>query len=180
MLFEEKVIPIKGGQAILRSPKTEDAKEMLQYLVSTAGETEYLIRTPEDIHITLEQEEKFLKGVLQSPDELMIVCEVDGKVAGNCSLSFMNKVKMRHRCNIGIALLKDYWNRGIGTQMFIEMEKIARERNVRQMELEVLEGNERAIHLYEKMGFRFVGERPDAYRMEDGRLLKEYFMQKIL
>lgn len=180
MFFHEKVIDIKGGKAVLRSPRAEDAQELIDYLVSTAGETDFLIRCPEDIRLTVEQEERFLNAVLNSPDDLMIVCEVDGKIAGNCSLAFMDKKKMRHRSNVGIALLKEYWGRGIGTRMFEEMEKIARERGVRQMELEVLEGNERAVHLYEKMGFRFVGKRPDAFMAEDGRLLTEYFMQKIL
>lgn len=180
MLFEEKIIDIKGGKATLRAPKLSDAQELIEYLIATAGETDFLIRTPQDICMTVEQEERFLQRVLNSPDDLMIVCEVDGKIAGNCSLMFMNKEKMRHRANVGIALLQEFWNRGIGTQMFVEMEKAAREKGVRQMELEVQEGNERAMHLYEKMGFRFVGHRPDAFMMKDGTLLKEYFMQKLL
>ena len=180
MLFEEKIIDIKGGKATLRAPKLSDAQELIEYLIATAGETDFLIRTPQDICMTVEQEERFLQHVLNSPDDLMIVCEVDGKIAGNCSLMFMDKVKMRHRANVGIALLREFWDRGIGTQMFMEMEKAARKRNVRQMELEVLEGNDRAIHLYEKMGFRLVGSRPDAFMMQDGTLLSEYFMQKIL
>ena len=180
MHFEAKEINIKGGKAVLRSPVKEDAQALIEYLIATAGETEFLIRCPEDICMTLEQEERFLHNVLASPDDLMIVCTVDGKHAGNCSLAFMDKKKMRHRCNIGIALRKEYWNRGIGTQMFEEMERIARERGVRQMELEVLEGNERAIRLYEKMGFSVVGERPDAYMLQDGTLRKEYFMMKVL
>ena len=43
-----------------------------------------------------------------------------------------------------------------------------------------MEGNERARALYEKYGFKIVGERPNAFKLKDGRLLKEYFMQKEL
>ena len=32
----------------------------------------------------------------------------------------------------------------------------------------------------EKYGFQIVGERPNAFKLKDGRLLKEYFMQKEL
>lgn len=180
MLFSEKEIAIKGGKALLRSPRTEDAQEMLQYLRQTSAETEFLIRSPEDAFPTLEQEERFLRVVLPDENHLMIVCEVDGHIAGNCSLMLKDKAKMRHRASIGIALLKMYWGRGIGTHLLMEMEKAAREKGVMLLELEVLEGNERAIRLYEKMGFHFVGERPDAFLMPDGRLLKEYFMQKKL
>ena len=31
-----------------------------------------------------------------------------------------------------------------------------------------------------KYGFQIVGERPNAFKLKDGRLLKEYFMQKEL
>ena len=116
-------------------------------------------------------------GILSDLGVLLFVCQFLHK---KYIAMFMDKVKMRHRANVGIALLREFWDRGIGTQMFMEMEKAARERNVRQMELEVLEGNDRAIHLYEKMGFRLVGSRPDAFMMQDGTLLSEYFMQKIL
>ena len=45
-----------------------------------------------------------------------------------------------------------------------------------QMELEFAEGNSRARALYEKMGFRIAGLRPDAIRLKDGTLLNEYIM----
>lgn len=45
-----------------------------------------------------------------------------------------------------------------------------------QMELEYVEGNSRARALYEKMGFRITGVRPNAIRLKDGTLLNEYTM----
>ena len=45
-----------------------------------------------------------------------------------------------------------------------------------QMELEFVEGNDRARHLYEKMGFRIAGVRPNAIRLKNGTLLNEYIM----
>ena len=45
-----------------------------------------------------------------------------------------------------------------------------------QLELDFVEGNTRAQALYEKMGFKIVAERPNAIRLRDGRLLKEYSM----
>ncbi|WP_322181402.1 hypothetical protein [Neglectibacter caecimuris] len=43
-----------------------------------------------------------------------------------------------------------------------------------------MEGNARAQGLYEKMGFRITGVRPDAIRLRDGTLLNEYMMVKKL
>ncbi len=61
--------------------------------------------------------------------------------------------------------------------MFQEMIQIAKGWDgVTQLELEFVEGNARARALYEKMGFRIVGVRPDAFRMKDGSLRNEYIM----
>ena len=48
------------------------------------------------------------------------------------------------------------------------------------MELEFIEGNDRARHLYEKMGFRIAGVRPNAIRLKNGTLLNEYTMVRTM
>lgn len=62
--------------------------------------------------------------------------------------------------------------------MFSEMISIAKEKGILQLEPDYMEGNERARTLYEKMGFIHVGERPDAVRLKDGTMLKEFSMIK--
>ena len=110
-------------------------------------------------------------------NETMLVCIVEGKVAGNCQITWSNGIKTRHRAHVAIALLKEYWNLGIGTRLFQELIRIAEENeNILQMELDFVEGNSRARGLYEKMGFKITGVKPDAIRLKDGTLLNEYSM----
>lgn len=182
MLYEPKQITLKDGRtAILRSPRAEDADEMIEYMKTTAGETPFLMRTPEECTATPEQEAAYLQGILNSEHNVMIVCEVDGRMAGNCQLSFYHRIKSRHRGSVAIALLKEFWGLGIGTAMFEEMFSIARNRGgILQLELEVIEGNTRAMALYEKMGFKTVAEHPNDTRLEDGTLLSLFFMVKTL
>jgi len=47
---------------------------------------------------------------------------------------------------------------------------------VTQLELDFIEGNERAKALYEKMGFKVVAVKPNSIRLKDGTLLNEYSM----
>lgn len=75
---------------------------------------------------------------------------------------------------------KDYWNLGIGSAMFEELVAAAQKRGTEIMELEFIEGNERAQRLYEKFGFRVVSERPNAFKLKDGTHLSEIYMQKYL
>ena len=92
-------------------------------------------------------------------------------------ITWTTGMKTRHRASVAIALLKEFWHQGIGTRMFEEMIRIAEENpNILQMELDFVEGNARARGLYEKMGFRISGVRPNAIRLRDGTLLNEYSM----
>ena len=183
MIFAPVDFTLKDGRsAILRSPDpARDAADLVQYLYDTAADTPFVLRTPEEIRYTVEGEERFLRAVVDSPDDCMILCEVDGHIAGNCHLSFNSRIKTRHRSSVAIALRKAYWGQGIGTAMFQAMDSLARQREgVLLMELEYIEGNTRARGLYEKMGFRIVGLHPDAIRQEDGTMCALYIMQKKL
>lgn len=180
MIFEPVPITLKDGRtAVLRPPQAEDAAEMIAYMRDTAGETDYLLGYPEERDIPVEKEAAFLTAAADDPNTLMIVCTVDGHLAGNCQLSFNTKIKKRHRAAVAIALRKAYWNLGIGTAMFGMMTEAAKSRpGVTLLELEFIEGNSRARALYEKFGFRVTGMHPDAIMLKDGTVLNEYLMQK--
>lgn len=182
MLFNAKTITLKDGRtAILRSPGPEDAAPMVQYLKDTAGETEFIIRYPEEVTMTVEQEAAFFERLNASLFDMMIVCEVDGCIAGNCQINFGNRIKTRHRASVAIGLTKAYWNQGIGTAMFQEMIAAARaHEGTRHIDLEFIEGNSRARALYEKMGFRIISVKPDAIMLRDGTLRNEYLMRLVL
>lgn len=167
-----------GRNALIRNPRDEDIQGMLDYLYISAGETEFILRYPEECSkYTAEGEKKLFDRINASDNEAMLVCLVDGKVAGNCQITWSKGMKTRHRAAVAIALLKEYWNQGIGTRMFQELIRIAEENpNILQMELDFVEGNTRARALYEKMGFRITGVRPNAIRLKDGTLLNEYTM----
>ncbi len=179
MIIQDIAFTLKDGRkALIRSPKDEDIQGMLDYLYVSAGETEFILRYPEECSkYTPEGEKALFERVNASPREAMLVCLVEGKVAGNCQVAWSSGIKTRHRASVAIALLKEYWNQGIGTRLFREMIRIAEENeNILQMELEFVEGNTRARALYEKMGFRIAGIKPNAIRLKDGKLLNEYYM----
>ncbi len=181
MIIDDVRFQLKDGrEAILRSPKEEDVESTLEYLIISAGETDYILRYPEECgKYTPESEKKLFEQKNESPNEAMMMCIVDGRVVGNCEISFFRGMKTKHRASVAIALISEFWNQGIGTKMFEEMIRLAQNREgVMQMELEFVEGNARARHLYEKMGFRIAGVHPNAIRLKDGTLLNNYIMIK--
>lgn len=181
MRYPEKTILLKDGrQALLRSPTAEDARAMLDFLKLCYSQTDFLLCYPEEFTQTVEEEGAFLASMEASETVLMIACLLEGTIVGNCQIAFDTKQKTRHRAEVAIAIRREAWGLGIGTALLEELIAAARGRGVLQLELDVIEGNDRAKALYEKVGFRAVGEKPNAIRLKDGTLLGETFMIRPL
>ena len=183
MIFEEKKIILKDGTtAVLKTPETEDAEMLLNSIKTSSGETEFLSRTIEDWEsVTVESEEKFIFNVRESNSTLFIACYIDGMIAGNCDITFKTGSKTSHGATVGIAIQKKYWNIGIGSAMFNELIKAADEHNGTEIvDLEFIEGNNRAKALYEKFGFETVSVKPNFFKQKDGTYQNLIYMQKIL
>lgn len=183
MIVENIEFKLKDGRrALIRSPIDRDIPEVLEYLYISAGETDFLLRYPEECtKYTAEGEKALFDRVNKADNEAMLVCLVEGKIAGNCQITWNNGLKTRHRASVAIALLREFWNQGIGTRLLQELIHIAESnRNIIQLELDFIEGNTRARTLYEKMGFRITGVKPNAIRLKDGTLLNEYSMIRTI
>ena len=183
MKHEQINFTLKDGRsAVLRTPEKADAEGLLAFFRAASGQTPSLISSSEEAwQMTKEREEALIANAVFSPDKLMLVCEVDGEIAGNCQITFNSKAKVRHRAEIGIGLVKKFWNLGIGTAMMNELIRAARaNRWTEQIELSFIEGNSRARALYEKVGFRIAAVHPEAIKLADGTYLNEYFMTKKL
>lgn len=181
MVIRDIEFTLKDGRtAVLHSPREEDVPGMLEYLYVSAGETDFLLRYPEECgKYTPEAEKDLFERLNASETEAMLACTVDGRIAGNCQIAWNRRIKTGHRASVAIALLKEFWGLGIGTRMFEEMIRIAEaDPAILQLELEFIEGNSRARALYEKMGFRITGVNPDAIRLKDGSFRNEYVMMK--
>ncbi|MBR3424102.1 MAG: GNAT family N-acetyltransferase [Clostridia bacterium] len=181
MLVREFEFKLKDGRtAVVRSPREEDASGLLDYLYVTACETEFLMRCPEECgKYTLEGERAFIEKAKTSDSEAAALCLVDGKIVGLANIMWSRAIKTKHRASVGIALVREFWGLGIGTALMEELIRIAEENeDLIQIELDFIEGNARARALYEKLGFRIVGVKPNAIRLKDGTLLNEYSMIK--
>lgn len=182
MRFESRTLELKDGRTcVLRPACPDDAGEMIEYLKITAGETPFLLRYPDEVNYTLEEEKEILEGMLKDEHAFMMAAVVDGKIAGNCSVSGMGeKRRICHRCAFAIALKKEFWGLGTGTGMIGYAMELAKQAGYEQIELVVADGNDRARKLYEKAGFVETGKHLRALKYDDGTYCDEYIMSKVL
>ena len=179
MIIDNVTFILKDGKkALLTCPEEKHVLSTLEFLHKTSNETEFILRYPEECdRFTAESEKELFYGTNASESDCMLICVIDERVVGICSIAFKTHIKTKHRATVGIVILKKFWNLGIGTKMFETLISLAKEREgVSQIELDFVEGNSRARALYEKMGFRIVSCHPNAIKLKDGRKLSEYLM----
>lgn len=172
----EKEFIIKDGRkATLRSPEISDTEKYIEFLIRRAEETDNMLRDPDECDRPEEISDQ-IRQANGSAAEVLLLCEVKGKIVGSCDMSRKLLRKTRHRAELSIGILKDYWGLGIASAMLRELIRIAQEQGITQLELNVFEGNERAMRLYEKFGFEVVAIRPNCIHLRDGSRLKAYTM----
>lgn len=181
MKYEAKEFELKEDLIIvLRAPGRNDAHELNSFYYDICGESEYLARYQEECTFNDANEIKRIANSIDSPNDMMIICMANGRIAGTCEFVGYDKLKCKHRAQIMMALSQEYWGKGIGSAMLNELIEIAKAQGIEQLELEMIEGNERALSLYKKFGFETVAEIPDAYRLKDGSSRKAVYMRKLL
>lgn len=126
-----KYIPVsfemKDGRICqIREIQVKDAAETVEYLKTVMGESNFLYSYPEEITLTVEQEEKIIKKFNESEDILMILAEIDRRLIANAQISRSKKMKMRHRGNVAVTVLKEFWNLGIGKKMLFVLKTMLR------------------------------------------------------
>ncbi len=182
MVFERKDIKLKDGRtAVLRPVETGDAEALIDFLRQVSGETPFLLRNADEVTCTVADEKRLLEGKRNHPKEIMMVVEIDGQIAGNCGIVSRGSLRrICHRCGFAIAIREAYWGLGFGSAMMEYAFSLAAGMGYEQVELEVVEGNERAKKLYERFGFRPVGVIFRSLRYDDGSYRDECAMVKLL
>ena len=182
MRFGPKEVMDKNGRkVILRNAEVEDAQALIEYLKVTTGESPFLIREPDEVTLSLEQEQNYIKAKIDAARELMLIATIDGKHIGNCSLMTIAPYKRYvHRCDVAIALYKEYCGCGIGKIMLQTVLEVAKNIGYEQAELEVISDNHTAILLYKKLGFEKCGHFPDNMKYANGTYADADWMMKKL
>ena len=147
-----------------------DAAMLLEYLKQVGGETDNLTFGSEGMPFSVEAEAEFISNMENSCDDIMLLAKNDNKIVGCASLSRLPR-RMKHRGDFAISVAKNYWNKGIGSKLLYNIIAFARENNFEIIDLQVRSDNKRAIHLYEKYGFKKIGEHPAFFKISDENIL---------
>ena len=163
---------------IIERATAKDAAAMIEYLKQIGGETDNLTFGSEGLPITLEAEEAYIKQMEKSCNDIMLVAKMNGKIIGDASLSRLPR-RMSHRGDLGVAVVKEYWNQGIGTQLMSKILDFAKENSFEIIDLQVRSDNLRAIHLYERYGFQKIGTHPVFFKINNEYISFDYMCLRL-
>ncbi len=164
MKYYRKITLKDGRECVLRNGTEADAQEVLDCFILTHEQTDWLLTYPDENTFTVEEEARFLKDRTESPDEIEIIAEVDGHVAGTAGILRLGTAhKIRHRAEFGISVDQKYWRLGIGRALIRACIECARSAGYRQIELDVTAENENAARLYQSEGFVEYGRNPRGF-----------------
>ena len=148
-----------GRTLVLRDPEETDAPEMVEFLKVVGSETDFLLCDENGIDgLTIEGETEWIRATLAAKNTKMFVGTIDGEIVLVCDVRAAARKRISHTAVVAISIKRSCWHVGVGSvamQAMIDFAKSTGE--LRQLSLEVREGNGRAIALYERFGFVQVG-----------------------
>ena len=165
----------KRNEIVFRYPKKGDLDELLHYVNNLIAEDTFVLISgkPE----TREGEENFLDNLLRAMalgEAVSLVVERDGEIVGMVGVT-RERFRMRHVGILGISISPEMRGEGIGEAAFSAIIEESKKMGLKLLTLHCFENNKRALHLYEKFGFKRAGIIPDAVFFK-----KEYIGQVIM
>ncbi len=140
-----------------------------------------MLLEPDERTLTPDEQRQALRSLLAGGRSTIFVAEDGerGELVGYLAIEGGTYRRERQRATLVIGVLQSYTGQGIGSRLFQEMERWARQRGFRRLELTVMVHNQRALALYLRQGFMIEGLRRQALFV-DGRYVDEYYMAKLL
>lgn len=166
---------------IIRPAKPDDAEQIIAHMDRVTHEPNNgIARTPGDSFPSLEEERKLLAEWAMSNNSIFLVAVVEGQIVGVCTCRGGARIALRHVAGIGIMIDKEWRDKGVGTALMLQVIEWARQSSIiTRLELEVNTDNQRAIHVYRKVGFVEEGIKRHAL-FKEGRYLDNHLMALLL
>lgn len=177
--IDSKILDRGGLKIEIKTPEIKEAQAMINFIKQADGESEFLLREPDEFRITLQKEQDIIRNMRESEDEIFICAKVGNRIIANLGFFRSNKKRVRHHGRFGIAVLKEYWGIGVGTILIKEMIKWAKDNGIIKITLEVDEDNNRAMELYRNFGFIEEGKLIMDKKMSDGRFKSTILMGRL-
>jgi RimJ/RimL family protein N-acetyltransferase len=177
--IDTRVFSLRDARkATIRTAAPSDAADVLAFRKTASDETEFLMGAADEIRRGVTEQAEHLQTTLLSPADLLVLAEVEGRVAGLAGLEGSRLRRFAHGVTLGMAVGREFWRLGIGRALLESLLLWADAHGVVRVALEVVETNTPAIRLYASLGFEHEG-RLRARRKHGDVYLDNYMMSRV-
>lgn len=165
-------------EVIVEEAQLSDAKALVDLLSQVSQETDFVVA---ETILSQEDMEIFLERHLESVNEICLVVRVGKELAGVLNVSSTSSPQTNHIGDIFIAVQEKYWGYGFGSLLMeVALDWACHTPVIRRLELTVQDRNSRAVHLYEKFGFKIEATKERGAKTKDGEFLDVYLMSRLI
>ena len=165
-------------EVIVEEAQLSDAKALVDLLSQVSQETDFVVA---ETILSQEDMEIFLERHLESVNEICLVVRVGKELAGVLNVSSTRSPQTNHIGDIFIAVQDKYWGYGLGSLLMeVALDWACHTPVIRRLELTVQARNSRAVHLYEKFGFKIEATKERVAKTKDGEFLDVYLMSRLI
>lgn len=163
----------------IRTITENDSEQFLLLCKSLDQETQFMMLEPGERTMTVDEQRQRIQSLLSQDNQMILIIEDGNRLVGYLGAYGGGYQRNRHSAYIVTGILQEYAGRGLGQKLFEALETWALAHNLHRLELTVMCHNERAVHLYQKMGFEIEGMKRASLQVA-GRYVDEYYMAKLL
>lgn len=162
-----KIMKLKNQKTVtIRQANSDDAEKLLNCIKTYVPQSDYIPKLEQEIKLTIEQANEWINSFLTNENSVLLIAEYENEIIGNIDLTGSRRKIMEHTAVIGMGMLKEWRNSGLGTALLKLAIEWAKENPILELLwLQVYTDNKLGLGLYRKMGF------------EENGIMKNFFKQ---
>ncbi|MEN1970491.1 GNAT family protein [Lentibacillus sp. N15] len=170
-----------GSEAVIREVILDDAVQLVDIQLSIAEENLYMVTESDEFSLTITEEMQRIQGSLDKPGNTIFVAEVNKNIIGFVGIGSETKKRKAHIGVLDIFIRNNWRETGVGTVLMDTILLWAgNDPLIEKIGLAVFASNERAVHLYKKLGFLVEGRRVRELKFNNEKYIDEILMYKLI
>lgn len=158
--FRKLIVTKKNRRIWLRFPQREDVDEILRFINELAKEDTFITINQK---LTGKEEKKYLTERIKAIKEkngFNLLAVYENKIIANGGVDRQGN-RQKHLGELGISISQGFRDEGLGSELMKELINLTKSfLKLKIVYLKVFGNNARAIHFYQKFGFRECGRIP--------------------
>lgn len=162
----------------IRRATEDDATALLALRTLIFAETAFMLWEAGEFHDTAADEAGRIRRLNDSRNGLMLVAEGESGLVGFLGAFGGIANRQRHATSLALGVRRSAWGRGAATALIEHTIAWAAAAGIVRIDLTVHCANQRAVALYERLGFQKEGVRSKSL-LVDGQYVDEYLMARV-